>query len=85
MNHYQAENVRLKTLWATGQWRNEPPFPRQGSTADRARLRFVDEMASSLLIVAWVDGRITWRWLWRVVSDHAGDFDEQLKALSRAT
>lgn len=81
MDRYQAENIRLKTLFFSGRWKGveDAKNPR----VDAIRLRFVDEYAASMLVQAWSEGIITWRWLWRVVSDFPGEFSEQVKLFDR--
>lgn len=77
MSPYQAEDIRLKTLFMSGRWKGG----HYEEKVDVLRLRFVDEVASALVLQAWLEGRITWRKLWRIASDHAGDFEAQAKKL----
>ena len=84
MHPYQVEDVRLKGLWARHEWREESRPPGV-SIADCARLEFVDRWGSAVLIQRWVSGGITWRKLWRIASDHAGDSVAQLAAVKPRT
>lgn len=90
MHPYQLENERLRSLWARKAWKREVDIMTPGerpapgvALADYARLRFIDTWGAAVLIQRWQNGVLTWRKLWRLVSEYAGDSEAQVLALKK--
>lgn len=79
MNDYQAENNRLKSLFASGNWSETP----SATSCDRIRLDFVREHASAILLSRWLGNVLSWRKLWKTVSEFPGDTEAQLAQLKK--
>lgn len=74
MGSYDRESKRLRKAFET----------RVCATfADAFRCEVIREHASGILIARWLEGKLTFRKLWRLVGDHPGDYEAQLKAVSK--
>jgi dihydroorotase-like cyclic amidohydrolase len=85
-NEYQKEDVRMRLAFERS--RGCLTIDTIAKTADCTlgeawKLAIVREHASGVLLDAWAKERITWRKLWRLVTDNPLDTEAQAKSQAR--
>ena len=87
MNEYQREDARLRLAFERSRGcKTVDTIARAAncSLGDAWRVHVVREHASGMLLDAWTHERMSWRKLWRLVTDNPFDGEAQVRASNLA-